>query len=300
MMPGLLALAFLMALPGCLCGDFLVDPSSGMFVDSMGRRRIFHGVNAVQKLPPFIPSEVDDLLRSLNQNDMAKLQGWGMNVVRLGVFWSAVMPSKDQVNITYLSEIRNLITSLASFNISTIVDAHQDVLNSFMCGEGMPNWAFFEALDNVGFNYTDPSQAFPKPQHFELDRNEDGTPSYQDCLKNEFFSYYLTWQNEAAWSALYHNLPTTQLFGDYWEAVVIALKGTPGLLGYELINEPWPAEDPVKIAFSDSKNLLDFYTHLSERIRQVDDSTIIFFEPLTVDTYLEVVHPYTTDFPEGI
>jgi endoglycosylceramidase len=37
-------------------GKISVDPSVRMFVDETGRTVIFHGVNAVYKIPPYIPT----------------------------------------------------------------------------------------------------------------------------------------------------------------------------------------------------------------------------------------------------
>jgi len=97
--------------------------------------------------------------------------------------------------MTYLDQVADLITKLAANNIYTIVDAHQDVLSPFMCGEGIPNWAFELAMETVGFNTSDPKKAFPAPQNFTLARNPDGTPVLSDCQKYEFFSFYTTYQN---------------------------------------------------------------------------------------------------------
>jgi len=61
------------------------------FVDFVGRQVIFHGVNVVYKVDPYIPDteefSVDD---SLTDEDIDNLVKWGMNFVRLGVMWEAV------------------------------------------------------------------------------------------------------------------------------------------------------------------------------------------------------------------
>jgi endoglycosylceramidase len=54
-----------------------VDPESQHFVDESGRLRLFRGVNAVYKLPPFHPTlHGFDPLNSLSEEDFALLQEW--------------------------------------------------------------------------------------------------------------------------------------------------------------------------------------------------------------------------------
>ena len=126
-----------------LAAAFHIDLDTNLIVDELGRARVFHGVNAVEKLgPSFLPSSgAFDLARSLGRDDAALLRGWGLNVVRLGVMWPATMPAEGVVNATYLSLAREMIEALAEFGVATIVDLHQDVLSPYTCGEGVPDWA---------------------------------------------------------------------------------------------------------------------------------------------------------------
>lgn len=55
------------------------------FVDSDGREVFFHGVNAIVKGPPWIPStDVWDGETSLTDKDFDDLRSLGLNVIRLG------------------------------------------------------------------------------------------------------------------------------------------------------------------------------------------------------------------------
>ena len=51
----------MMMVPSVLCAmsGVHVDPDSGHFVDELGRRRLFHGVNVVYKPQPFYPPVLD-------------------------------------------------------------------------------------------------------------------------------------------------------------------------------------------------------------------------------------------------
>ena len=59
-------------------------------------------------------------------------------------------------------------------------------------------------------------------------------------------------------------------------------------MGYELINEPFPGDiytNPLLLlpGVGDRKNLQPFYNRINQRIRQIDDNHIIFYEPITWD-----------------
>ena len=113
----------------------------GRLTDEMGRARMFRGVNVVFKQSPFIPdSHTYNTNTSMTDRDMADLAGWGINVVRLFVAWVAVEPSAGRYNETYLSELRALVDRFATYNISVILDAHQDVIARRFCGEGTVCW----------------------------------------------------------------------------------------------------------------------------------------------------------------
>jgi len=68
-----------------------INPESRQFVDESGRSILFHGVNVVYKVAPYIPTQdLFDPAESLNAEDIKNLKDWGFNFVRLGVMWEAV------------------------------------------------------------------------------------------------------------------------------------------------------------------------------------------------------------------
>ena len=77
------ALAALCASCALAGANMRVDPATQHFVDGDGRSRIFHGVNAVVKTPPFHPKlDAFDATYSLSDEDVELLQQWGVTVVR--------------------------------------------------------------------------------------------------------------------------------------------------------------------------------------------------------------------------
>ena len=90
-----------------------VDPESRFIVDSYGRTTLLHGVNAVYKIAPYIPSDgAFDPLDSLNDEDVANLKEWGMNFVRLSVMWEAVEREEGVYDMDYLDQVEALINKL--------------------------------------------------------------------------------------------------------------------------------------------------------------------------------------------
>ena len=76
-------------------------------------------------MPPYIPSQtVFDASLSLNDQDITNLKGWGMNFVRLGVMWEAVLKKDGNFDEAYLGEIDKLVNKLGAAGIYTLIDAH--------------------------------------------------------------------------------------------------------------------------------------------------------------------------------
>jgi hypothetical protein len=58
-----------------------VDTKNRVFRDSAGRHLIFHGVNVVYKVDPYIPSMYSNFTpdTSLDDRDVKDLKDWGIN-----------------------------------------------------------------------------------------------------------------------------------------------------------------------------------------------------------------------------
>ena len=128
-----------------------MDNERNMFVDEAGRVRIFHGVNAVYKTPFHPQTDTFDPLHSLSEQDVENFVEWGFNIVRLGVLWVGVEPTRNQVNQTYLDVMLSIVDRLQQNNIYTMVDGHQDVWSRQFCGEGAPEWTVTLPLDTAPF-----------------------------------------------------------------------------------------------------------------------------------------------------
>lgn len=172
----------------CQLPRIRVDPNSQHFVDEYGRVRIFHGVNVVYKVPPFLPNLTHfDPQNSLTDDDLANLHKWGFNVIRFYTAWVGVNPkSEHEVDQGYLSQLSAAVQMMENKGIYALLDCHQDVLSRYFCGEGVPDWV----AQKLG---EDTLKSFPFPLATNMSREPDtGYPKLDDCFKTPFFHYYLT------------------------------------------------------------------------------------------------------------
>ena len=201
----------------CVLAQVKIDPSKVIFRDAHDRHIIWHGVNVVYKVYPFIPStDKFDPETSLADEDIQDLYDWGINEVRLGVMWEAVETAPGVYNETYLDEIEKLINKLGAKDIYTMIDVHFDTMARTTCGEGMPNFYAKKVLENPNnlYCYYSPTidhylggiKKCPSMKEFALPNNEDGNPTIDACMKSDLGGSYLpTAEVTTLFRSLYQN-----------------------------------------------------------------------------------------------
>ena len=118
---------------------FSIDKTGKFILDSFNRPTIFHGVNVVYKLPPYIPqTEKFDPNFSLSKEDISIIKRLGFNLIRLGIIWESVEIKEGIYDMEYLNKMEEIINNLGKEGIYTMIDAHQDVFSRKFCGEGVP------------------------------------------------------------------------------------------------------------------------------------------------------------------
>lgn len=256
------------------------DPTNNRLVDEMGRTLLFHGVNAVAKSFPFSfesPSTFDPMY-SLVDKDMDDLVSWGHNIVRIGVLWAGVEPARGRYNDTYLAIMKDLVDRLYSKGIMTIVDMHQDAMNERFCGEGFPRWAV--DLNSRGW------VKFPLPVRLRpYETDDDGIPLRSECKKEIFAKYYASAESAITWQNFWEDANGFQTaFVKFWGHVAKAFKDSPGVIGYDIINEPFVGNlyaHPMLVVpgHADLVHLQPLYQRIHAEIRKVDSAKSIVFEP---------------------
>ena len=130
------------------------------FVDAAGRVVLFHGVNEVNKLPPYYSAA-----RGFGDDDATFLAAEGFNAVRLGVDFRGLMPVPGQVEETYIDRLADSVTVLGQHGIFVLLDFHQDGFAPTFNGNGLPDWmAITDGLPNPPRRGV-PALLHPEPRH---------------------------------------------------------------------------------------------------------------------------------------
>ncbi|HUO39623.1 MAG TPA: cellulase family glycosylhydrolase [Mycobacterium sp.] len=218
-----------------------------------GQVVIMHGLNEVYKVAPYEPSA-----SGFNADDAAFLAANGFNVVRLGVIWAAVEPEPGVIDTAYLDSIQQTVQTLSDYGIYTIIDMHQDLYSSTLGGEGAPAWAV----------------------------QTGGAPNVNEGFPG---SYYSNPAEKQAWDAFWGNaeapngLGLEDNYAQTWEAVASAFNGNPDVIGFDIMNEPFPGSGWLAAelggSFFGDQQLTPMYNQVDAAIRAVDPTTPVFFEP---------------------
>jgi endoglycosylceramidase len=255
------------------------------FVDQSGRVVILHGLNMVYKVGSYRPAD-----SGFSADDARWLRRNGFNTIRLGIIYKGLEPNPPSASgapaysDAYLRSIAKTEAVLAKQRIFTLLDFHQDLYNERFQGEGWPDW---QILDDG--QPAEPQVGFP------------GNYIVNQGLNRAFDNFWADAQ--AAGRGL------QEAYAAAWERVATDFRDQPYVMGYDLLNEPWPGS-----AFSsdaclnttgcqtfDSTTLAPFYSKVFDAIRSVDPSTLIFYEPLvTFDFGADTQLPDTGDADSGI
>lgn len=225
---------------------FLVAPD--------GRVIITAGVNMVDKRPPYAPDAT-----GFSADDAAFLERNGFTSVRLGVIWKAVEPRPGKYDDAYLMRIRRTIRMLARHGIRTLLDFHQDLYNEKFQGEGAPGWAVLD--DGVP---NQPQAGFPD-NYFA-----------NEALNRAFDNFWADRPGPGG-------VGLVDRYAAAWRHVAGFLRGTPGVLGIDVFNEPWPGtlfERCVPAGCPDVDAKIQAMTQrVIHAVRSVDPRTPVFYEP---------------------
>lgn len=241
-------------------GSLMPISTTGTWLtNSDGQVVLMHGLNEVYKLAPFEPSA-----SGFSNDDAAFLAANGFNVVRLGVIWAGVEPAPGVFDTAYIDSIQQTVQTLANHGIYTILDFHQDEYSAMFGGEGAPAWA----SQSGGL----PNTSFPFPYNEFLDPAET-------------HAWDAFWSNAGAPNGLGLEDDYAQML----ETVGGDFNGNTDVLGFEIMNEPYPGSQAVPTLlgspFFDTQELNPFYDQAASAIRAVDPSTTIFYEPNLISAF---------------
>jgi endoglycosylceramidase len=222
-------------------GRWITDPA--------GRVVVLHGVNVVNKNPPYLPSAL-----GFGPEDAQFLAAHGFRAVRVGMIWKAVEPRPGAYDDRYLEQIKATVSMLADVGIYSLLDFHQDALNEQFGGEGLPDWAV----------------AGSGEPRLRGDAGEQALWRALDAF----------WSNAPGGGGV----GVQDRFAAAWSHVARRFLHDDDVLGYDLYNEPLHngrCVNALACAQFDG-DVGVFYERLVRAIRQVDRHHLIWYEPDTL------------------
>jgi len=212
------------------------------FVDRDDGAVLLRGLNVAgdSKVPPYVPLTDPALLDPL--------QASGVNVIRLVFNWEAYEGQRGVYNDAYLLAMVDIAEWAWDRKIYTIVDFHQDGFSRYVaggCGDGFPEWAH--------------------PTGTSLDVPNNGAACVTWAIQMS-----LDPRVHASFGAFYGDDEGVRTaFLELWERVALAFEPNPGVIGYDVINEPWGFE---------SSELAPLYDDAEVAIRSAHPDAILFIE----------------------
>jgi endoglycosylceramidase len=261
-----LAATLLLVAPAAAAGPAPPLGHEGRWItDAHGRVVILHGLNMVYKRPPYYPKAA-----GFGADDARFLQRHGFDAVRLGVIYKGVEPRPGRYRDSYIRKVANTQRVLARHGVFSLIDFHQDMYNEKFQGEGWPDWAV----------------------------QDDGLPN----PRNGFPGNYLS--NPALWRAFDHfwandavgGVRLLNAYAAAWRHVARKFRGDDRILGYDILNEPFPGSqlgacaNPVGCPAFDTGPLATMTRRTTRAIRKVDRRHIVWQEPLVTFDFGSQTH----------
>jgi endoglycosylceramidase len=231
-------------------------------VDDDGRALILHGVNMEGE-----SKDTPDHLPLLTRDEVTRLaRGWGFDFVRFLIFWDAIEPAPGTFDDAYLDAVETRLDWFAEEGVHVVLDMHQDVYARRFCCDGAPEWAI----------------------------RDDGLPFTMQALWSaNYLQPAATRAFDNFWDVTGPNADLQEHYAMTWAHVAERFRDHPAVLGYDVINEPFPGSDFDTVEAivrrsprdggrsktHDETKLGPFYARMIAAIRTVDPDNFIFVEP---------------------
>ncbi len=232
-------------------GDGQLRADGTVFRDTLGRQVFLRGVNVGgrSKFAPYAPFDfAGGSFQPALDAYLDRAQSWGIDFARVPFTWEAVEPTQGTDDADFLSRYDALLDGLWKRGIRTVVDFHQDVYAQMYCGDGFPAW-------------TVPG-THPAPHH--------------DCPG--WGGEYLTDPDvAAAFDRFWAPGSTVQTsYAALWDRVATRYAARPGVVGFELFNEPGWGTSTVNDW--EANVLPPFFTSMAARVHALAPDRLVFFE----------------------
>lgn len=223
-------------------GNRWLRAERGRIVDTQGREVLLRGFNVDTLTDPTDaelgrPSPLDD-------RDAQLMRQAGFDSVRLPIAWSLLEPALHRFDGQYLERIAATVALLERQDLRVILDMH------FGIGWGprseVPPWASVTWIPDW------------RPIH-----RKPWSESVSPRVAVDQGAFWLgnAWQHE---------------LGDAWQLIARRFRDDPGVVGYDIYNEPRPL--PVPPGLFETRYLFPFYARMIASIGRVDPNHLFIVE----------------------
>lgn len=185
--------------------------SNAIVRDASGRQVFLWGINVGEK------SSIKRHISWHQPEDFVKLRQWGMNAIRLLIFWSAIEPQPGYYDEQYLASVDERIAWAKAAGLYVILDMHQDLWSEAIPGgNGAPAWATVD--DGLPHNTIGPLWST---------------------------AYLVSPRVHRAFDHFWNNSPgpdgvgLQERFALAWKIIAQRYAQTPEVIGFNLLNEPF-------------------------------------------------------------
>lgn len=209
-----------------------------------GKSLLLRGINfsGVLKDPPFT--------EGVTSADLFFVRSLGMNAVRFLIFYRAVEPEPGQFSEPYLRWLDTMLEAAQRAGVWVLLDMHQDLYGGPFLPHGNPTWSCPES-EGKGQLYLTPW----------------------------FLNYLNPWVGEC-FARFFTDPERIRAFTTMWEVVAERYRYHPQVLGFELLNEPFPgALPPLKF---DEQILRDWTNQVGQALERRAPCKAIAFEPMAL------------------
>ena len=194
-------------------------------MDSHGRERIFNGLDLCDK-GVYRQEKGRRVYCNQWKKGMGKmLRDAGISLVRLGLIWDAVEPEMGSYDDAFLQYIRDILDECAAEEIYVYLDMHQDLYSGFGDGpgDGAPAWATLTGK----YTYSKPKFVWAEGYF------------WGKAVHRAFDNF---WGN-----AVLCGKGIQDRYIDMWVYVVEKLGSHPAVIGFDVMNEPFPGSAGGKV-----------------------------------------------------
>jgi endoglycosylceramidase len=220
-------------------------------LDEMDRLVTWRGINTGgrSKYAPYspFPWEEGGFQEALDAY-LDRTLDWGFDLLRVPFSWAAAEPEQGRWDSEWLDRYDALLDAAWARGMWTIVDFHQDVYAEAFCGDGFPHWTL----------PADPGEA-----------RHDCPGWFTNYVLNDDVRQAFDWFWQDTYGA-------RTAFGEMWDMMVARHADRPGVVGFEIINEPSGGTMPS--ADWEVEVLSPFYTEMAARIQGADPDALVFFD----------------------